>query len=552
MTGRMAALCLLGVIPSLVPGQVTGQTAAGFLWTVPSGTPDTPLAVAIDNQGHIRTVGYGGAVDLHFHTYDAAGQLLQSAQCANLANFLSATIDPTGNTFVTGQFTQKGQFGGVVLTDSAPYTMFVAKYSAAGALVWVTSSAAGYGATGATVTVDSGGNSFVAGEFFGVLANPTRFGSTSLVNFKSGMQDGFVAKFDPNGKPLWAKRIGDGGVRRGLGITVDKLGNAYVTGIMNGVGFAQIVSKFTAAGDLAWTRLSSGLYASGTAIAADDLGDVCVVGAIGGTNVFGKTVLSTPTTFGPDYDLEVTKYDSAGNVLWACQAGGTNTDGATGVVMDSDGTAFVRGFFSKTTRVGNTALTNSASSASGNYVARCTAGTFVWAVATPFGANALAPGADGTLYVASAGGGTSPSLLSKIGLVVAPSITRQPESTMVARGQSATLTVTATGTDPLGYQWYQVDGANASIPIPGATAINYTTPPVTNFITFWVMVTNVAGIANSDWAGITVIAPLQITQQPQGVTISNGQTAALSVTATGRRPHRSQAGLALTSRLSPQ
>src|SRR5204863_4378921 len=54
---------------------------------------------------------------------------------------------------------------------------------------------------------------------------------------------------------------------------------------------------------------------------------------------------------------------------------------------------------------------------------------------------------------------------------VAPTITTQPASQTVTAGQTATFTVTATGTAPLSYQWQKNGTA-----IGGATAASYTTP----------------------------------------------------------------------------
>ena len=57
---------------------------------------------------------------------------------------------------------------------------------------------------------------------------------------------------------------------------------------------------------------------------------------------------------------------------------------------------------------------------------------------------------------------------------VAPTITTQPANQTVNAGQTATFSVTATGTAPLSYQW-QKNGAN----ITGATSASYTTPMTT-------------------------------------------------------------------------
>jgi hypothetical protein len=87
---------------------------------------------------------------------------------------------------------------------------------------------------------------------------------------------------------------------------------------------------------------------------------------------------------------------------------------------------------------------------------------------------------------------------------IAPSILTQPASTNVIGGHIARLTVLATGTPPLNYQWLK--GSNA---LPGATGSSLTLLSVTrsNSGTYSVMVTNVAGSTNSSDAILKVHVP---------------------------------------------
>jgi phosphatidylinositol-3-phosphatase len=85
---------------------------------------------------------------------------------------------------------------------------------------------------------------------------------------------------------------------------------------------------------------------------------------------------------------------------------------------------------------------------------------------------------------------------------VAPSITTQPVDKTVTTGQTASFTVTATGTAPLSYQWKKNGTA-----IAGATSSSYTTPPTTSSDSsaqFTVVVGNTAGSVTSNAATLTV------------------------------------------------
>ena len=118
----------------------------------------------------------------------------------------------------------------------------------------------------------------------------------------------------------------------------------------------------------------------------------------------------------------------------------------------------------------------------------------------------------------------------------APSITTQPAAQTVTAGQTASFSVTASGTAPLSYQWKK-NGTDIS----GATSSSYTTPVTVigdNGATFTVVVSNSVGTATSNSATLTVnaaVAPA-ITTQPAAQTVTAGQTASFSVTASGTAP----------------
>src|SRR5256712_5659116 len=117
---------------------------------------------------------------------------------------------------------------------------------------------------------------------------------------------------------------------------------------------------------------------------------------------------------------------------------------------------------------------------------------------------------------------------------VAPSITTQPARQTLIAGQTATLSVTATGTSPLTYQWNKSGTA-----ISGAISSSYTSPATTssdNGAQFTVAVSNSAGTVTSTAATLTVNTPPSITTQPVSQTVTVGQTASFSVAAMGTAP----------------
>jgi hypothetical protein len=120
----------------------------------------------------------------------------------------------------------------------------------------------------------------------------------------------------------------------------------------------------------------------------------------------------------------------------------------------------------------------------------------------------------------------------------APSISAQPINQSVNVGQTATFSVTASGTGTLTYQWQKNGTA-----ITGAVASSYTTPAAVigdNASTFLVVVSNPVGSTTSTAATLTVNppsnSPPSISVQPAAQNVTVGQTATFSVTATGTAP----------------
>ncbi len=119
--------------------------------------------------------------------------------------------------------------------------------------------------------------------------------------------------------------------------------------------------------------------------------------------------------------------------------------------------------------------------------------------------------------VSNAGGSVdSQTAVVTVKIISGVTITAQPASQTIGLGQTAMMTVTATGTAPLSYQWYQGISPSTSNPISGATNSSYTTPPLTTSADFWVQVTNNLGHANSDTAVITVPLAIAVPTLPGG------------------------------------
>ncbi|MEY4489425.1 MAG: hypothetical protein RIQ79_1933, partial [Verrucomicrobiota bacterium] len=88
-----------------------------------------------------------------------------------------------------------------------------------------------------------------------------------------------------------------------------------------------------------------------------------------------------------------------------------------------------------------------------------------------------------------------------------PAISVPPSSLSAAPGASVALSVTATGTAPLSYQWYRGASGDTASPVPGASGPLLVTPALYATTSFWVRVTNATGAADSSAAAVTITVP---------------------------------------------
>jgi hypothetical protein len=120
-----------------------------------------------------------------------------------------------------------------------------------------------------------------------------------------------------------------------------------------------------------------------------------------------------------------------------------------------------------------------------------------------------------------------------------PAIASQPSSQTIFSGYTAALSVTAGGTGPFSYQWYEGAAGTTTTPV-GTNNSTYTTPGLTATKTYWVRVSSTcSGSAisvNSNTVTVTVCQLPGIATQPASKTINSGSTATLNVIASGSGP----------------
>lgn len=156
---------------------------------------------------------------------------------------------------------------------------------------------------------------------------------------------------------------------------------------------------------------------------------------------------------------------------------------------------------------------------------------------TPWPASADGAGASLQRRVASAYGNDPANWLAAVPTAAAtaaggapPVITMQPASGNILFGSSASLSVTASGSPPLFYQW-RYSGAN----IAGATNATYVIPRVRRDSAgaYSVLVFNAAGSAESSSAVLTVLVAAVFITQPQSQAVFPFHNVTFSASASG-------------------
>jgi hypothetical protein len=272
-------------------------------------------------------------------------------------------VDSSGNVYVCGE--SSGTWQGT----SAPkrtYTegnldAFAAKLDRNGNLIWNTFLGGNGEDIGRGIAVDSSGNVYVCGEstvtWQGTEAPMRAFSGTS-----STTRDAFAAKLDSSGNLTWNTFLGGYNTDNGYGIGVDSSGNVYACGYGQSASWPGMTSKrdyyggiyeafaakMDAQGNLIWYTLLGGYTVDLCyGIAVESKGNVFVCGYSNGVWQ-GTSAPGRPYSGGGPQDAFAAKLDSDGNLIWHSFLGGTLSDFAYGIAVDSSGNVYACGYSNST------------------------------------------------------------------------------------------------------------------------------------------------------------------------------------------------------------
>jgi photosystem II stability/assembly factor-like uncharacterized protein len=274
--------------------------------------------------------------------------------------------------------------------------------------------------SGNAIQVDAFGNILLAGVTHAADFPTVNAAQSSLAGIGS---DAFVSKINPAGTALiYSTYLGGSSDNVALALAVDSSSSAWVTGYTSSGDFPTLNAAQSAFGggfnDAFVARLSSsGVLQLSTYLGGSnsDYGYGIAVDSSNNAYVTGFTDCPFPTTPGtiqPSFlalKAFVTKYSSAGVIVYSTLLGGNSGDVGYGIAVDSTGQAYVTGQSGSSvfagTPPGGAQLTNNSGGGQEAFVAKLNSTGTGLAHFTFFGAGgesarAIAVDASGSAYIA--------------------------------------------------------------------------------------------------------------------------------------------------------
>lgn len=360
------------------------NSACDLIWVKQIGGAGTDncLSITIDPSGNIYTTGTfmgtisfgtttlasnGGSGDIFVAKFNASGEAVWAKKIGsasgNVETGYSVKVDASGNLYLTGSFLGTVAVGTTNLTSSGSSDVLVAKYnSTSGEVIWAKNFGGSDDDSGLAITYNATGDIYVSGAFFGAIT----FSTINLIS--AGGLDGFITKLNSSGEVVWAKQIAGPIWESASALAVDLNGNCYVSGYFTQtatLGTNSIVSagnedvylaKYSSNGEVLWVKRVGGSdYDNAYSVAVDATGNAYVTGYFTRTVTFGDKSLSSNNN---SRDIFITKFNSAGEIVWVNQAGGTDNDYGQSVIVDTSGTVYITGTFRETVTFGSTTMSS--------------------------------------------------------------------------------------------------------------------------------------------------------------------------------------------------
>lgn len=301
-------------------------------------------------------------------------------------------IDSSGNLYISayydGALTVYSKTGTVATTKANAGSIdgYLAKYSSEGVLLWMARNAATAGNYGVGIAVDLSGNVYLGGTYQPSLTlyNPAETSNIQLTA-NAGQTDGFLAKYSPDGNPLWvARTAGTSYDSGGISVKTDSVGDVYSLGInvfaavtfynANGTTGGSLsftgatteatwLAKWNSSGTFQWALrfVTNDLNSSVGELSIDSNANLYVSSAYNATMTLRNTsdaVVATLSNAG-SYDAFIASYTSAGAYRWHARIIGTGSSDLVAHTGSSNGDQYVLGWYTGTITIYTSGETSS-------------------------------------------------------------------------------------------------------------------------------------------------------------------------------------------------
>lgn len=349
---------------------------------------ENSMDIALDNEGNIYACGQfegtidfdpgpgvsnltsKGFTDIFVLKLDSAGNFLWAKSMGGSSNDIGSSIalDDSANICITGYFSDTVDFdpgpGISNLTSIGFSDIFVLKLDSSGNFLWARGMGGSSYEVGISIGLESTGNIYVAGHFFGTADFDPGPETNNLISL--GSADIFILKLNSSGNFIWAKSMGGGAYVSVSDMSVDGFGNVHTIGSFSneidldpGVGTSILtaldaddiyISKLDSSGNYLWAVGIGGFYPDyGTSIAVDNSGNVFATGLYENSVDFDPGLETFYlVSYGRTRDIFILKLDVDGNFVWAKSIGGNDSDSGASIAVDGSNNLYVNGSFSWT------------------------------------------------------------------------------------------------------------------------------------------------------------------------------------------------------------
>ncbi|CAA6817179.1 MAG: Unknown protein [uncultured Aureispira sp.] len=287
---------------------------------------------------------------------DSAGhfQWATSATGWGYESAYDISLSPNGNLLVTGYYENNLDFGSFSLLANNLRDVFIMALDQQGNPLWLESLSGPSVEYGRSIATDTSNNIYLTGVFRDFLYP----NGGTLSGF--GSYDAFLAKYDPTGQLLWIKAMGGPSADEGYCVNVDPKQDIVLVGwydrsmlidtlTLNGSkeedGFA---AKFSPNGDLIWGLPLAGSFDERVyAVDFDANNDIYLLGTVDSLLVIDGDSLTNRHLNRPT-DIFVIKLDEEANYQWGQTLGHYYNDFCYDLVVQDPTTLFVVGSFQDT------------------------------------------------------------------------------------------------------------------------------------------------------------------------------------------------------------